>query len=331
MELTREKLEQAIENEKALKKEMDRSIKGWIIASAAITLLQLVLLDVFSFGLGGWIVMIVLDLVYLYYLPYIMTLTSKRARRTACFAEYRDSFRYSRKYKNHTMLSIEIFNDFGRCDWEKYIDSLLENERKPSNRFMLLQSKESYLNMKCRFDEASAVCAELEKCAPKYARDRIIYKRLVRLGESRRSQEFASLFEENRDYLATVSENNLAGFILVCSLSSGYELIRGNYQRALELAQMALEGNTADRMQKNWAAKYPNFVLIGEIERYCDIVCCYVDMGDFEHASSGLELIDKRLSELTSALPDFYAHLIAEFQEKTARGKQRMIEEKPES
>lgn len=331
MELTREKLEQAIENEKMLQKELKRSTKGWIIASAAITLLQLVLLDVFSFGLGGWIVMIVLDLVYLYYLPYIMVLTSKRARRTACFAEYRDSFRYSRKYKNHTMLSIEILNDFGRCDWEKYIDSLLENERKPSNRFMLLQSKESYLNMKCRFDEASAVCAKLEKCVPKYARDRLIYKRLTRLGESRRLQEFASLFEESRDYLTTVSEHNLAGFILVCSLSSSYELIRGNFQRALEFAQIALEGNVAADKLNNRAVKYPNFVLIGEIERYCDIVCCYIDMGDFDRAGSGLELIDRRLSELTSMLPDFYARLIAEFQEKTARGKQRMTEENPES
>ncbi len=139
------------------------------------------------------------------------------------------------------------------------------------------------------------------------------------------------MFEENRDYLATVSEHNLSGFILVCSLSSSYELIRGNYQRALELAQMALEGNVAENKLNNRAVKYPNFVLIGEIERYCDIVCCYVDMGDFDHAGSGLELIDRRLSELTSVLPDFYARLIAEFQEKTAQGKQRMIGENPES
>lgn len=304
-------LEAAIKKEEYLKKRTSRSTKLCLFSMPIITVAELIAIDALSLGFIGWLIFLALDIILFRFLPYIMVLLAGRAKTPEEFADYRDSFAFIKKYRNHNLISIEVYENVEKCDWAKYIDSMLAGEKRSSNRYRLLSAKQVYLELCCRADESAAVLDEMEKCVPKYYADNLVLRRMAFLGGKDDKAGYMELYRASGDVIGRLTVKALSSLAAAMAAVSQSEFFGGNYEKALEIRKMSLEAITAYNKQSGMLKKFPNFVLIEEIENSLDLAEIYAAMGEIERAVSGMELIGEKVDALTTALSKFHVERIA--------------------
>lgn len=310
MNFTEKDVKAAIERGKNVHDFIQKSAKIWVIAISIYVVASIILMISGFGGIKFVLISAAVDLLLLYFLPFLIsasTLLNKNVRMQSTVREFYDSWRYSRKYRNHQFIGIEAMDSFGKRDWVRYIDSLLAGEKNRYNRCTLLGAKRAYLDISCRFDEAESVFQEIEATAPGHLRNRILFKKMSHYCSCGRDADFISLYEKNQREIGKLYDGNLSEVNLGLVFSSLYEMKKGNFEKATELRQMSIEVSYEDKKISSWLKKYPNYVLIGEIEAYIDLAECYAKLGNTEQAAAGLELIDSKIDELTCELPDIYA------------------------
>lgn len=246
----------------------------------------------------------------------IMLFANKKTRGMYNFRELYSSSKFYIKYKN---LATECLNDFGKIDYTAVIDGYLKKEKNKYNRYILLKTKNIYLSLSGRFDEAWQAYEEALKTVPDYKKEDTVYLKLSTLDDQMNGDEFIAVFDANKDEIEKtfVKGREISLINLGIVLLMSYEKFSGRYERAVEFCKMSLRINREVRFEAN--IKYPNFQHIGEIEKYCALAYCYAMLGDTERAVNGLDMIEERVNMLTCKVPELYINAVREISEIIAK------------
>lgn len=311
IEVSKEKLDRI-----AKKNSLDRKIarfsdfiaKAFIPFIAAEILLSFLMQDKLHFIL--WILIFaVADIVLTIAVMFFIIFTDTAAKIIRNTGSITDAFRISRLVRRqkqyYDLFTSELCSDKALAETERLIKG---SDKKDFSCLSTLTLKVCCLDMRCEFDEAEKVIAEIEKLPGKrlIERNEHMVALLDNYSATNNDLRYLSVIEEYSDLLAGMPDrcgtgSALASFLAIAAHEA---VINHRYDTALQYYDYALEY----RNEKNtYSRKSPsNMKIYNTAALHLDKAAALLKMGDAQAASEELRTADELTAKLTCKIPPIF-------------------------
>ena len=311
IEVSKEKLDRIAE-----KNSLDRKIarfsdfiaKAFIPFIAAEILLSFLMQDKLHFLL--WLlIFLVADIIILIAVLFgiiVLDSSAKIIRNTGSVSDAIKVYRLVKRQKQYyDLFTSELCSDKALAETERLIKG---SDKKDFSCLSTLTLKVCCLDMRCEFDEAEKVIAEIEKLPGKrlIERNEHMVALLDNYSATNNDLRYLSVIEEYSDLLAGMPDrcgtgSALASFLAIAAHEA---VINHRYDTALQYYDYALEY----RNEKNtYSRKSPsNMKIYNTAALHLDKAAALLKMGDAQAASEELRTADELTAKLTCKIPPIF-------------------------